>query len=345
MDYKPVGYFLTPLVLTAAVAVDFIFNHQLVKEPVADNPIILIFKVLRYAARNKYPHQGSALADWDNRRNSRINLAKDILGGPFTTEQVEDVKSFFRIMSIIITCSIFSGVYMAAFPQFHEVLYHLYDGHFIHGSSLDQCKHAFVMDCVERIAVQFLGPLLLVVGLPLFQFVFYPMFKQYLHMRILWKASVGLFLLLLSVAACAVIEFVAHVKSDELTDLSCPFNTTAVSYHFSLPLSYKWVIIPYTLTSIGQYFIFTSFGEFLSAQCPYSMKGPIFGLSFGTLGVFCIFGYFLLKPIQLLSEKMVPVHHYGCLFWYFLLTLGTLLIIMGVYLLMFKCYKKRQRLS
>ena len=35
-------------------------------------------------------------------RTSRLDLAKERYGGPFTTEQVEDVKSFWNILTILL---------------------------------------------------------------------------------------------------------------------------------------------------------------------------------------------------------------------------------------------------
>jgi len=49
----------------------------------------------------KYPRQRSAFTYWEDKIPSRIDLAKSKYGGPFTTEQVEDVKTFFRILVII----------------------------------------------------------------------------------------------------------------------------------------------------------------------------------------------------------------------------------------------------
>lgn len=339
LEYKPVGYLLVPLLLTVAVVLDIFLNHWLVKEPVADNPVTLIFKILRYAAKNKYPRQQSALTCWDNRRHSRLDLAKFTFGGPFTIEQVEDVKSFFRIAGIVITGAFFCGIYLALFPQFHEVLYHLRNGHFIYDSSLDQCGCTHLGNCLKEVAVLFSGPLLLMVGIPVFEFVLYPRFKRYLQVSVLWRLSISLMFLLSSLIACIIIELIAHLKTPESV-LACPFNTSTFS---DLPLDYKWVIFPYTLGTIGEFLILTSLSEFLCAQSPYSMKGLLFGFSFGALGLFSIMGYFLLKPIQILSQRVVPGHRYGCLFWYFLMVLGILIVILSVYLLLFKCYKKRLR--
>ena len=40
---------------------------------------------------------------------SRFDFGKSKYGGPFTTEQVEDVKTFLRMSVILIFCSLFPG--------------------------------------------------------------------------------------------------------------------------------------------------------------------------------------------------------------------------------------------
>ena len=53
-----------------------LFKHWLVKEPASDNPFILIFKVLRYAIKNKYPRLRSAFPYLDDK--PRLGARGDI---------------------------------------------------------------------------------------------------------------------------------------------------------------------------------------------------------------------------------------------------------------------------
>ena len=63
------------------------------KKPLLSNPIKHIAKVLNYARKHKYPERRSALTYWEDDYPSRIDLGKDKYGGPFTIEEVEDVKT------------------------------------------------------------------------------------------------------------------------------------------------------------------------------------------------------------------------------------------------------------
>ena len=108
-DYEAVGFLLLPTLFAIAVSLELVFNHWLVKEPPSANPFILIFRVLHYAMKNKYPRLRSAFTYWDDKPYRRIDLAKTMYGGPYTTEQVEDVKTFFRVASIILIGTVFCG--------------------------------------------------------------------------------------------------------------------------------------------------------------------------------------------------------------------------------------------
>ena len=93
---------LPVLLLSVGLILDFCFHHTLVKEPVTVNPVSLMFKVLKYAAKHKYPVQRSAFTYCENERPTRLDYGKSKYGGPFTTEQVEDVKTFWRILLVIV---------------------------------------------------------------------------------------------------------------------------------------------------------------------------------------------------------------------------------------------------
>ena len=58
-QYEPAVYLISPTLITMSIALDFVSNHWLVKEPPSSNPLVLILRVLRYAIKNKYPHQRS----------------------------------------------------------------------------------------------------------------------------------------------------------------------------------------------------------------------------------------------------------------------------------------------
>ena len=49
-----------------------------------------------------YPEFQSAFTYQDHRRPFKIDYAQAMYGGPFSTEQVEDVKTFLKIISVLV---------------------------------------------------------------------------------------------------------------------------------------------------------------------------------------------------------------------------------------------------
>ena len=100
--YKVFTPFLMSVFLTVATASIFLFNQVLVKEPATQNPFKLVHGVIRFAIKNKYPRQRSAFTYCEDEPPSRIDFGKSRYGGPFTTEQVEDVKTLLRLLIVIV---------------------------------------------------------------------------------------------------------------------------------------------------------------------------------------------------------------------------------------------------
>ena len=67
------------------------------------NPYKTVIKVLNFVRKHKYPLHRSAFTYSDVDYPSRIDFTKERYGGPFTTEQVEDVKTFLRILTLLIS--------------------------------------------------------------------------------------------------------------------------------------------------------------------------------------------------------------------------------------------------
>ena len=59
-----------------------ICNHCLIKEPIQQNSLKLVYKVVRYAIKNKCPRQRSAFTYCEDELPSRIDFGKSKYGGP-----------------------------------------------------------------------------------------------------------------------------------------------------------------------------------------------------------------------------------------------------------------------
>ena len=81
----------------------FLFGEKwLIIEPNSPQSLKNIYRVLKFAAKHKAPLNRSALTYWEEDIPSRLDLGKSRYGGPFTTEQVEDVKTFMRLLLLLL---------------------------------------------------------------------------------------------------------------------------------------------------------------------------------------------------------------------------------------------------
>ena len=70
------------------------------------NPIKLIIQVLNYTRKHRYPERRSAFTYLDEEQPSRMDFGKEKFGGPFTEEEVEDVKTVLRLLPLVICLSL-----------------------------------------------------------------------------------------------------------------------------------------------------------------------------------------------------------------------------------------------
>ena len=96
--------------LSVAMCSKFLFSHWLIDHRQNHHPLETVYRVLKFAKQHKYPVNRSAFTYWEEEIPSRIDLGKTKYGGPFTTEEVEDVKTFFRILLILTLICVFTVI-------------------------------------------------------------------------------------------------------------------------------------------------------------------------------------------------------------------------------------------
>ena len=337
--YIAISKLLFPLLLSLAVSSDFLFSHWLIQEPVSCNPLKLIFQVLLYAAKNKYPRLRSAFTYWDDKEYSRLDLAKKRYGGPFTTEQVEDVKTFFRMLSIIIVVSLFIGLIVNS----SRISYISDLSHFF---PLMDCtgnmKHP--KGCFKRSVLES-GQIMVFLGIPLWEFVLLPFLWKLITMKlkILLKVLLGMIVFFLCLVSHISIELfgqiIWHHKHPNAT-LPCliPRISDKSLYHYH-GLSFWLLVVPSSFFSLGGCLLFVAGLEFISSQSPYSMRGLLFGMGYLCSG----FSMLLFYPLFVPFKKLDSFGHMNCMFWYLLACVVAALVIIVAFLITTCCYKNRQR--
>ena len=76
-------------------------KHWFIIDTARTNHYKLVYRVTKFARQHKVPIRRSAFAYCEDDIPSGLDLGKNKYGGPFTTEQVEDVKAFYGILKTI----------------------------------------------------------------------------------------------------------------------------------------------------------------------------------------------------------------------------------------------------
>ena len=230
------------------------------------NPIKLIIQVLNYTRKHNYPVRRSAFTYLDEEQPTRMDYGKEKFGGPFTEEEVEDVKTILRLLPLM-ACISFS----------------------VKGAdatlSLNVSDNQYI-NCVLNYGAEFwLAPLLII---PFLRCLLYPL----LHNRIpsmLKRIGTGLLLHLVGYTLCAATLFEEYTHGGDAgiasRYLACsPPNTTqnAANEYF---VQWYWKLPPLMLFSVSRAVVNVLLLEFSVAQSPDKMRGLVIGLEVASVGI------------------------------------------------------------
>ena len=132
--------------------------------------------------------------------------------------------------------------------------------------------------------------------IPLYEFVFYPIFNKCLAE--VGSRSNGGFGLLLHIAAIIVVMILLVVARYNILEHSISNHhrnaTIQCIFHedngaLSLGLDYQWMAIPKILYSLSVTIFSMGSLEFVISQTPYSMRGHLMGSAYGLLALFTIY--------------------------------------------------------
>ena len=254
--------------LVAIIISDCLCQQWLDRSYKITNPIKLIIQVLNYARQHSYPQKRSAFTYMDEEQPSRLDFGKEKFGGPFSEEEVEDVKTVLRLLPLIICISI--SVSSMLWPVMHLNAFG------------DQYMY---INCVLNFGARdWIAPLLLI---PLYQFLLYPLFHKWVP-SMLRRIGAGLFLQLVGFVLFLASLIMGYSHAGDLTEyLTC---TKAVNGTVTPDQLVEWYwklkLVPMILYSVGRTLADVLLLELVIAQSPDKMKGFVFGmiLAFASIG-------------------------------------------------------------
>ena len=328
--YYIIAQFIVCLSITVAISSSYFLGDLLAKEPVMQNPFTLIYKVVHYAIKNKHPQCRSAFTYCEDELPSRIDFGKSKYGGPFTTEQVEDVKTFLRLLIIIAIASIILGK-IEVMSQFNiRVLQH--------STSTLSIKECYT----ERFSTIVFGFNAGTLLIPMYEFLFYPFLQKCFHsIKIYQKFLIGIILQITRIIILMIYNITARKSYRELQG----YNATVACNHpnFLSWSSFKfWMAIPNFLKTISMVMVSISGIEFLASQTPYSMRGLMIGAGYGSVFIFAMIEYGIYWPFNHQSSTW-GTGVISCEFWYLLSVLIITVIFSVLLLVAGRWYKNRKR--
>ena len=318
-------------------------------EPGQQNPYKIVYRVLNFARKHKYPLQRSAFTYCDDYIPSRLDFAKQRYGGPFTTEQVENVKTLLRILVVLIA----TGPTYVMTVSASQYIFPLFSFHVGKEHYFFTTVNCSIQKILSTVATSGLSASLFTnIIFPIYIWVIFVVLRKKVP-KIFTRLGVGIVLSLLGVLTMSIIDVVGHSMSqsgneqDYNEESQCMFLVKRVNYTLEYePLNMHWsvVIVPSLFLGIGPLLITTTTLEFISAQSPHSMKGLLVGVSFAVQGFFQLLGIIVILPFSLTQPwpKTLP-SVVSCGFVYFLFILSTGLLGFVLFIIAAKRYKYRER--
>ena len=273
-------YFLSLAYVVSGLSVSLVlvshsfFKHKLENISLIKNPVKLILRVLCYARKHKYPENRSALTYWEEEAPSRLDLGKELYGGPFTEEEVEDVKTFFRMIPLLI-----SAIGYSCNAEIYKWIMYGYsnnDSNFYH--------------CI--ISTQLFSPVSFV-GVFLVYFVLFKMISKCYAPGMLRLISVGLLFSFASLLS-KMIVFVYYQKD----------------VMFDTPFINPVLLVPQLLEGITFLFIFPVSLEFIIAQSPGHMRGMMIGMWLASVGIGSLININLKYPFDCHNVYLCTSYYY-----------------------------------
>ncbi len=255
-------------------------------EPIRTNPYKLVYRVSAFAFLHKVPICRSAFTYCEDEIPSGLDLGKEKYGGPFTTEEVEDVKSFYGILKVLFSLGpmFFMDIGRDS-VQYSMILHSASD------SSVSVGLDFFLKN-------DLVYPIIGCLAIPIHLVIIHPIIRSRVS-KILRRLGVGVLLTLILMLISLSLDTVVHVSNPNLSCVLSSTNDTALNVTYSAKTDYiikSALLFQQCLRAVSHMFLYIAMYEFLCSQSPHSMKGLLIGLSFAVRGVFETIAALLVLP-------------------------------------------------
>ena len=329
------GFHTTPILalifLAASVLIAKCKYQQFTIDSGSRNPYKLVYRVIKFAAQHKIPIRRSAFTYCEDELPSRMDLGKEKYGGPFTTEQVEDVKAFLGILVVLLRLGPMFITDIASSDLLYRFSNHLHNNWYTQQTS---GVSRLLRIVINGFKIGVLTEILIVMLILFYLYVLRPFICRYIP-GMLKRIGLGIITRLLSILYVFLIDTFGHT---EQSNDDCFLN---IPLHSELGISTHYLIFAYFLNALCIMFFYTATFEFICAQSPHAMKGLFIGTFFLIKGLFQLLGITIVSSPFASWDFNTPFP--SCGFVYYLVNILVALIGLVAYTWVARSYQYRQR--
>lgn len=321
--YSKVGVSLIiTVLLTAAIVINQIIGskHFTRIGTAKDNPSKLIWHIMVYAVKQPVGIRRSALTYWNREKPDRLDLAKERNGGPFLDEDVEDVKSFWRIFIVLVSLI---GYHIPVSAINEDGLFYVQ----LFKDSTDFINSHILFAMVTGTFIVLI-PILELVIIPCFPRLEYALQSSLRGMGVSYVLS-GICLI-----SMIVLDVIGQSKDDFKSDC---YIKTKQQYQ----ISFLWFMIPILIACLAQVSSFLFTIQFIMSQAPLRMCGVLTGLFWLVKAVGANVAVLIKVPFD--ATHIPENFALSCSFWLFLIHFVICCVGMACYVKVSQWYRKRKK--
>ena len=302
------------------------------------NPYRLVYLVTRFSWKHKVPVYRSAFTYCEDEIPSGLDLGKGKYGGPFTTEQVEDVKVFYGILKVLFAVGPTFALLYICDPMISVLQANIGGPNMTSASNPSTSRS---LQTIGEILFDALDQIFVLVVVPTYLVLIRP-FISYYTPGILKKMGVAMTFALLGVVVLFVMELVLHEQREgnrncmfAVSDVTAGSNDshwTESTTTLSLFNSMRYFSVIYrSLVNVLVIFSHVSVYEFVCSQGPHAMKGFLIGITYALRGFSDMLGPLFGFLLGWFWPRREGVPSCGMVFYLVTLVLGIFSLFLFVY--------------
>ena len=252
-----------------------------------NNPYKLVYRVTRFACKHKRPIKRSAFTFCEDEIPRGLDLGKAKYGGPFSTEEVEDVKAFYGILKILLVLCLIFFLYPPMYLFEHSLFTHWNSSN----NFSQESNEKNITDLAEYYLLRcgLISNILVLIIIPLYLGVLRPILINHIP-TMLKRIGTGIILIMMhigySFGTFLYVEIIEKLRYDNNWTLFCIIYSLPSNKIHALKVG---LVVELCLDAVSYVLIKVAQLEFICAQSPSSMKGLLIGLSFALEGLSKLF--------------------------------------------------------